>query len=218
MIRKRHTAGRTAILLAATFIAALALTGCGSSAGPGSSNPNPSTSGPSTSSSGPGTYTASIGGVEISLTLPSPDDLEAGKIESLRAAIESSTKEKVEPFVLAKCLLANRSGETTSMGFVSFDVTLKDGTKLHSNPADNLVAGWRDRARRDEDQVLAQRADALMMELSQLVPVGAGGTATAYYAFAEFDLGEIKKIDAWYSKADMKPHIMVKKKEQPPEG
>lgn len=206
--------------LAAALVVMLSA-GCGSGGGPGSSNPNPQATNPATSGSGPGTYTVNVSGADITLTLPSPDDLEAGKIDSLYSAVKSSTKEKVEPYLLAMCQLANQSGETTSMGFVSFDVTLNDGTRLHSNPADNLVAGWRDLAKREENQVLAQRAEALMPELTQMVPVGSGGTGQAYYSFSDFDLGEIRKIEAWYSKGDMKPHVMVKKKpneeESPPD-
>ncbi|MBU1672354.1 MAG: hypothetical protein KKF41_10310 [Actinobacteria bacterium] len=186
--------------------------GCGSGGGPGSSNPNPQATNPANSGSGPGTYEVNISGVDIALTLPSLDDLKTEKIDSLYSAVKSSTKEKVEPFLLGTCLLANHSGESTNLGFVSFDVVLNDGTRLHSNPADTLVAGWRDQAKRGEDQVLARRAEALMPELTQMVPVGSGGTGTAYYSFSDFDLGEIRKIEAWYSKGDMKPHVMVKKK------
>lgn len=142
---------------------------------------------------GPGTYTASFGGVDISLTLPAGDDPLVQAIRGFAAKVQPSGQ---TPVTLGSFTVKNGSSSPTRCELFTFSLTFADGKQVDGIQASEYVGTLQEAIPDADESGLYNEGVNLYNQLIEPTDIMPGASRTLYCVFKTGDLVGLKKVFA----------------------
>jgi hypothetical protein len=139
-------------------------------------------------------YTAAFGEVQVSLTLPAPDDATVRAIKALTSKVEDLKPSKQFPMTVAAFKVTNGSSGPTRCINYSFSLTFNSGNQVDSRQGYEYLGDLQEVIPISEETALYSEDVDLYNQLLEPTDIVPGASRTSHCVFKVDELAGLTKV------------------------